>query len=451
MLRRLRFSIYLPLNLSSRDASVVKDGTRSPKPREGKNTRLSAAAHTSKRRSTMNSRDAAYDEEQLLKALEASRGGLPEDLEEAARRPKRSRSDSEEFVSASLPKEPTGLTSLRRKQESTKRQRTGSASRSPSPTVEKQLAGEDSDDAANLRNGSSKKPRSAAAARTQREKAEKEERERQRAEAANKRKGRAERRRGDGTQATILVRTTEAHADADSDPLEDVPLAARAVASRTTGPVEAVPPPEPPPSSQPGPDTPPANATAASGSKAKGGRPTHKKKGRNQYTRDKEGREDDSPARSQSRDVPENPSGGASRQGGAETSKTGAKARGGMNSRVTLSEMRRRAAAMFDYIGKTQVELAGESEAAGQESPRSSKDDAPSAAGLPAIRVNGDSSKAPPAAEGANKTPAAPAAGAATPNGDRSDAAKQFKDLSCVEMMDFLTRDLVHWQSQFTA
>ena len=45
----------------------------------------------------MNSRDAAYDEEQLLKAIEASKGTVPE-LGEMAQRPKRSRSDSEELV-----------------------------------------------------------------------------------------------------------------------------------------------------------------------------------------------------------------------------------------------------------------------------------------------------------------------------------------------------------------
>jgi len=100
---RPRFSIYLPLNRGTRSPSPAKDGTRSPKPREGKLTRLSAAAQTaSKRRSTMNSRDAAYDEEQLLKAIEASKEEVPEDVGDAARRTKRSRSDSEEFVSRVL-------------------------------------------------------------------------------------------------------------------------------------------------------------------------------------------------------------------------------------------------------------------------------------------------------------------------------------------------------------
>ena len=56
-------------------------------------------AANAKRRSTMNSRDAAYDEEeQLRRAIEASRGEKREIAEGITRRGKRSRSDSEECV-----------------------------------------------------------------------------------------------------------------------------------------------------------------------------------------------------------------------------------------------------------------------------------------------------------------------------------------------------------------
>ena len=53
-----------------------------------------------KRRSTMNSRDAAYDEEeQLRRAIEESKEGNTSSPEEATtRRGKRSRSDSEAYV-----------------------------------------------------------------------------------------------------------------------------------------------------------------------------------------------------------------------------------------------------------------------------------------------------------------------------------------------------------------
>lgn len=44
----------------------------------------------------MNSRDAAYDDEQLLRAIEASREEAPADGELGTRRAKRGRSGSEE-------------------------------------------------------------------------------------------------------------------------------------------------------------------------------------------------------------------------------------------------------------------------------------------------------------------------------------------------------------------
>ncbi|GKT42446.1 putative HTH La-type RNA-binding protein [Colletotrichum spaethianum] len=96
-----RYSNYLPLNRPSRStsraASLVKDGTRSPK-ETSKNGRASSAAQASKRRSTMNSRDAAYDEdEQLRRAIEASKEEtVPEATELGSRRAKRGRSGSEE-------------------------------------------------------------------------------------------------------------------------------------------------------------------------------------------------------------------------------------------------------------------------------------------------------------------------------------------------------------------
>ena len=103
---RQKYSIFLPIHRTSRAASratsAAKDGARSPKINgSGKNSRSSAAAQTSKRRSTMNSRDAAYDEEeQLRRAIEASKeDAIPEESGSVStRRPKRGRDDSEECV-----------------------------------------------------------------------------------------------------------------------------------------------------------------------------------------------------------------------------------------------------------------------------------------------------------------------------------------------------------------
>lgn len=102
MKRSQRYSHYLPLYQSlsrttSRAASFSKDGTRSP--RGSKSGRPSSSLQGSKRRSTMNSRDAAYDEEeQLRRAIEASKGEKSGESTDGGttRRGKRGRSDSEE-------------------------------------------------------------------------------------------------------------------------------------------------------------------------------------------------------------------------------------------------------------------------------------------------------------------------------------------------------------------
>jgi hypothetical protein len=103
MARRSVYSHYLPLKrharTASRSASLNKETARSPtKEKETRNGRTSSANQTSKRRSTLNSREAGYDEaEALRRAIEASKeDALPEQVESGSRRPKRGRSDSQE-------------------------------------------------------------------------------------------------------------------------------------------------------------------------------------------------------------------------------------------------------------------------------------------------------------------------------------------------------------------
>lgn len=444
-----RFSHYLPLKrpsrAASRSTSLAKDGTRSPpKEKEGRSGRTSSANHASKRRSTMNSREAAYDEaEALRRAIEASKEDASELPEGAPRRAKRGRSDSEE------------------KQENAKRQRT--SSRSVSPSLSKNA--DESDDVAGTRNGISKsKSRNGTSTRPQRSEkpSEREERERQRVEAANKRKGRAERRRAD-----------------DSDPSEEMPLAARTAAIRTATTVGAVaatgaaggatttstittteidkPPtiPEPPPRSQPSPDTPPASVITAKIDRKR----SHKKKGRNQYTRDRDGHDEDSPARSQSRDIQKEehvPPGPATKTGAAETThhnntnqnhshnhhpphphKSHAKAKGGMNSKVTMTDMKRKAGALLDFISRTQVELAGE---------------ALPVAGDASAKVNGGGVTPARRSEKSLDDPTGLASsGSDFGIGMASRLEREFKELNCLEMMDTLTRRLVKWQQEYAA
>lgn len=93
-----------------------------------------------------------------------------------------------------------------RKPEGSKRQRTTSASPSPSHEQQRFTSQADSDDGTNIRNTGAKKIRGAAA-RNHREKELREERERSRLEAKKKREGRAERRRIDGSfTSTTLIR-----------------------------------------------------------------------------------------------------------------------------------------------------------------------------------------------------------------------------------------------------
>lgn len=198
-LNRQKYSKYLPLHQASRTTSratsIAKDGARSPKPGGSKRERLSSASQAAaKRRSTMNSRDAAYDDELLRRVIEASKEDAPPDTSDTASRPaKRGRSDSEELVSHTSQAIDTGLTS-HRNGTIAKRQRTGSRSVSPPVEQPDTNGGDASDEDSSARNGAKKSRNN----RSQREKSEKEDKEQQRQEAANKRKGRAERRRAEG-------------------------------------------------------------------------------------------------------------------------------------------------------------------------------------------------------------------------------------------------------------
>lgn len=98
-----KYSHYLPLKphhsrTASRAPSLVKDGTRSPKEKETRSARNSSVTQAGKRRSTMNSREAGYNEaEALRRAIEASKeDAAPETGDGSTRRAKRGRSDSEE-------------------------------------------------------------------------------------------------------------------------------------------------------------------------------------------------------------------------------------------------------------------------------------------------------------------------------------------------------------------
>ncbi|KAF7909483.1 uncharacterized protein EAF01_003201 [Botrytis porri] len=400
-----RYSLYLPLhpNLSrttSRAASFSKDGTRSPK--GGKNGRPSSSSASTKRRSTMNSRDAAYfeaaEEEALRKAIAASVADIPESIDGRSRKAKRSRSDSED------------------KHEVPKRQRTDSASPTPEDDEKPQEAphsqaeSEDSTIVGNGRFGAAKKIRGAAA-KNHREKELREERERSRLEAANKRKGRAERRRIE-----------------DSEPIEETPPA---IKPPSKNPEVSAQPPDPPPVSQTiAPDTPPPVLPPIS--HKKGGRPPNPRKGKsgkNQYTREKDDNNAQSPNRSQSRDIPRADDNVQTTTSRAHNESKTSKAKSSVGSKISMAEMRKRATNILDFISRTQIELAADpsilpSGSGAEKTIRGLVEET-----LPMIQLNGANGKQ--VARGESETP------------------KEFKDLTCLEMMDILTRQLVKWQKEY--
>ncbi|KAJ4140043.1 Histone deacetylase complex subunit [Fusarium equiseti] len=399
-----KWSKYVPHNrpsrATSRATSIAKEGNRSPKTGTSRNSRPTSASQTSKRRSTMNSRDRAYEDEQLLRAIEASKEDAPQDGSEIlTRRAKRGRSDSEESVAVNSRPRDEKLASLRNTV-SVKRQRTSSMS--PSPPIEPaEVQGHnESDEEINTRNGVKKARNN----KSQRAKTDKEDKERQRQEAADKRKGRAERRRGE-----------------DSDPSEETPpAAAKPLATKS---IETPVIMETPTPAQPAPDTPPVNHQPIPSTQKRGGRTAHKKgKGRNQYTRDRDG-EGESPARSMSRDIQKNGDEPTPTHPKPTSEPRPGKSKPAIHHKLNMVDMKRRVGAIMDFISRTQVDLAAETFPVTNGNTNNEK-----------VSLQKPLTPETVGGEGAHDSP----------------GGKEFKDLNCMEMMDILTRDMVKWQNQYT-
>jgi hypothetical protein len=317
-----------------------------------------------------------------------------------------------------------------RKPDGPKRQRTATVSPSPSREPKQFTPQADSDEGANGKNTNVKKIRGAAA-RNHKEKEMKEERERSRQEAAKKRMGRAERRRVEGENQDVTPMNEAKVLFSDSDPPEEVPPP---VAKTTVikPPEIAAQPLDPPSSAQIAtPDTPPP--APAPISHKKGGRPPNARKGKvgkNQYTKDRDqDHNENSPKRSQSRDVPRNGDDNGHPPGKPSANEGKSSKSKGSNSKVTMADMKKRVGAILDYISRTQVELAGESmsPAAGAAAEKMIRGIAD---GLPMIKINGDG-------------------GESRKENGQLPPKKEFKELTCIEMMDVLTRQLVKWQKEF--
>ncbi|KAH3906298.1 hypothetical protein HBH56_206400 [Parastagonospora nodorum] len=267
-----------------------------------------------------------------------------------------------------------------------KRQRTGSRSPSGSPVLE-------SEDDSTKASAPKQKPRGAAA-RSQHQKEQREkDRDKERTEAANRRKGRAERRKGDENEVLENTPTPTPN----EEPV--MPL----VVLETAPPEVSIPDPKPPPAPR------------------RGGRPPQKARGRlgrNQYSRDTvPATNGASPA-----DGPGSPQPGATNgvSNGHDSSDgtaggKPAKSKNWRLQKLSWNDIRRPAGQMQNYIAQRQVEMAGEKAPAVQP-----------ATGL----TNGTTTQ-----EDVKE--------------DVGDLDK-FKHLSTTQMMDHLSRDLVHWQHMIT-
>ncbi|KAL2360847.1 hypothetical protein RJZ56_006294 [Blastomyces dermatitidis] len=416
--------------ITASNGSSSLDSSRNPK---DKKTRSSSGPLSTKRRSTMNSRDAAYDEEQLRRAIEESKEdtkSITDDL--GSRRGKRSRSDSEANKHAA------------------KRQRTGSPASSLSKHSNS-VSHPPSDDeskpntSTSLEGNGNRKTRGVARIQREREaQTTDKEPEKETAEPINRRKSRSDRRKdGEWLYRTFACRDGPIinHVEmTDEEPSETV-------SPTKTGSV-------PPTITQSTPDT-PSVINEPSSTKPltrKTGRPPARRGrlGRNQYTRDRDSVNGNditgsinSPRRGQSRDTGtgESPTGGQLGANGVylnggESGKP-SKPRYMNPQRTTMNEMKRRVAAILEFISQLQLDLASSPE-------QISGTGGELASGVKAAAAqiaNGDHTHGDQATtDVAEKVDT---------NGSTQPKEKEFKDLTSLEMMDALTRNLVKWQQEF--
>jgi hypothetical protein len=189
---------------------------------------------------------------------------------------------------------------------------------------------------------------------------------------------------------------------------------------------------------RPTPDTPPPVPAVVASTLKRGARSTHKKtKGRNQYTKDRELDNDDSPARSMSRDIAKatEDSTPTTHSKPSTDHKHGPKSKTGLPNKMTMLDMKRRVAAIMDFISRTQIDLATEEIAT-----TSSNSTSASASDSPTKKDTPGPENGVTGADDESRSLGVTA-------GEAQD--KEFKNLNCMEMMDVLTRDMVKWQNQY--
>ena len=214
LLSRQRYSRYLPVQESPSSKSSPTpplNESASKKATERRSSRANPEPQASKRRATMNSRDSAYEAEQLRRAIEESKKEVGADgTEGGGRKGKRSRSDSEQYVAKRDLNDVADHDSNPRRKEDTKRQRTTfSSSPSDGKTILAETMSDDGDDDSVKPQEGPKKIRGAAARnhRNKELREQEEKREQDRAEAAGRRKARSERRKADGQYILVQFKS----------------------------------------------------------------------------------------------------------------------------------------------------------------------------------------------------------------------------------------------------
>ncbi|KAJ5908175.1 Zinc finger PHD-type [Penicillium taxi] len=396
-----RSSTYLPVVPLSTPAPSSRASSKdiSGRSRDHK-SRHSDADSIPKRRSTMNSRDAAYDEEELIRrAIEESKDdtkSIQDDV--SSRQAKRSRSASEV--------------------QGSKRPRTTS----PSPTnvVKSSIPASHppSDDDSNTKatNGTRKQRGISRGQREIEPTKEPAEAESEAPETGARRKERFNRRTGDESEHEI------------PSPTKTIP----------NEPELVQPSPNTPTPQEPAPVRPPTR---------KSGRPPARRGrvGRNQYTKDRDtnGNGTESPRRGQSHDIGgESPRVNYSGMNGVYVNGDHgrvSKPRYMHPQRTTMNEMKRRVAGILEFISRMQVDMAVASE-----SSATPTNDDRSQGLLLKTMVDHIDSLMPSASDGDESVRAT-----TDGDGDTLMHEKDFKELSSMEMMDVLTRHLLKWQQEY--
>ena len=321
-----------------------------------------------------------------------------------------------------------------------KRRKTGSDSPPVPSTTAADADSDNEPDQSRNRNGGGKNRSSRAQAEQERDFRRREkEREQERQAAANRRKGRADRRRADGEFGAVVMGF--AYNDHFTEPDDEQEPGKPPAPSKPAGSAPSKPSKSQASSRQQ--VVSPPRSIPANSSHKKAVRPTKKKVGRNQYTRDRDAAADVRAEAARTVHSRDGEDGHGDTMGRLlpNGSKPARPKHISNPGRTSMNELRKRAAGILEYISRTQVEMAGERTPSGTQTPSKSSSKAPVAAASSASGASKLSNVD-------NQDEVTGIARAEEGTVDSKVAMEKFKGMSALHMMDVLTREIVHWQQQ---